>query len=148
MGVKLHPSVSQDLEHLGLKFQRLPVRFRGRGTQWCHREDSISKREVRTSRWLLPKPDVPVSQLLYKIAKKLQWLPHVFGELDGAIGNAPSRNMKSNIRDNGCQTGCICISASIPAAHLTYAYCKISTTATQEEGFDLVFVAHWVTTKN
>ena len=38
------------------------------------------------------KPEVPVSQLLYKIAKKFERLPHVFGvgKLDGTIDKAPS----------------------------------------------------------
>ena len=53
-GVKLPPSVSQDLRHLGMKFQRLPPCFRGRGTQWRYREGSIFKPEVRNSRWRLP----------------------------------------------------------------------------------------------
>ena len=34
------------------------------------------------------KPEVPISRLLYKIAKKFQRLPHVFGELSGAIRKA------------------------------------------------------------
>jgi hypothetical protein len=53
-GVKLPPSVSQDLRHLGMKFQRLPSCFRGRGTQWRYRKGSILKPEVRNSRWRLP----------------------------------------------------------------------------------------------
>ena len=38
------------------------------------------------------KPEVPVSQHLYKIAKKFERLPYVFGvrELSGAIGKSPS----------------------------------------------------------
>ena len=52
-GVKLPPSVSQDLRHLGKKFQRLFSCFRGRETQWRYREGSIIKPEVRNSRWWL-----------------------------------------------------------------------------------------------
>jgi hypothetical protein len=48
----------------------------------------ILKPETINSRWRLPKPDVPVSQLLYKIAKKFQLLSACFGgrKLNGAIG--------------------------------------------------------------
>jgi hypothetical protein len=40
----------------------------------------------------LPKPDLPVSQLLFKIAKKFQLLSACFGvrKLNGAIGKASS----------------------------------------------------------
>jgi hypothetical protein len=42
------------------------------------------------------KLEVPVSQLLYKIAKKFQWLPHVFGvgELSCDIEKAPFKIWK------------------------------------------------------
>jgi hypothetical protein len=63
------------------------------------------KPETKNSRRRLPKPDVPVSKLLYKIAKKFQRLPHVLGveELNGDIGKAPSRNQKSEIQDGGAK---------------------------------------------
>ena len=61
------------------------------------------------------KPEVIVSQLLYKIAKKFDRLPDVFGvgELSAAIKKAPSSNRKSEIQDGSCQTGSTCISAAI-----------------------------------
>jgi hypothetical protein len=60
------------------------------------------------------KLDVPVSQLLYKIEEKIQWLPACFGvgDLDDAIEKVPSPNRKSEIQDGGCQTRSTWISAS------------------------------------
>jgi hypothetical protein len=73
------------------------------------------KPETINLRWRLPKPDIPVYQLLFKIAKKFQLLSACFGvrTLNGAIGKAPSRNRKCEIQDGGCQTGSTCVSASI-----------------------------------
>jgi hypothetical protein len=70
--------VSQLLYKIAKKFQRLTPCFRGRATQWCYRKRSTSKSEVKNSRWRLPKPDVPLSQLLHKIAKKFQRLTPCF----------------------------------------------------------------------
>jgi hypothetical protein len=43
--------VSQLLYKIAKKFQRLSACFSGRASQWCYREDFVSKPEVRKSRW-------------------------------------------------------------------------------------------------
>jgi hypothetical protein len=61
--------VFQLLCKIAKKFQWLSAYFWGRASQWRYLEDSISKPEVRNS-IRGTEPQVPVSQLLYKIAKK------------------------------------------------------------------------------
>jgi hypothetical protein len=70
--------VSQLLYKIAKKFERLPPYFRGQGTQWPYPKGSILKPEVRKFKMAAAKPEVPISRLQYKIAKKFERLPICF----------------------------------------------------------------------
>jgi hypothetical protein len=84
--------VTQLLCKIAKKFQRLFAYFWGRESQWHYWLCSFLESEVRNSRWRLLKPDVPVTQLLCKIAKKFQRIAPCFQrrKLNGDIGYALS----------------------------------------------------------
>jgi hypothetical protein len=60
----------------------------------------ILKPETINSRWRLPKPDVPVSQLLYKIAKKFQLLSACFWGQETQWRYRESSILKPDVRNS------------------------------------------------
>jgi hypothetical protein len=68
----------------------------------------------RKSKMTAVKPELPLYQLLDKIATPFQRLPHTFGvqELNGNIEDTTRCKRKSGIKDGGHQTGSTCNSAS------------------------------------
>jgi hypothetical protein len=73
--------VSKLLYKIAKGFQRLNPCFRGRGTQWRYRgriDVVIGSEKFKMAAAIPDIPDVPVSQLIYKIAKKFQLLSACF----------------------------------------------------------------------
>jgi hypothetical protein len=77
------------------------------------------KPETINSRWRLLKPDVPVSQLVDKIAKKFQRYLHVFGfeEVNGAIGRLHLETGSQKLKTAAAKPG-------VPVSLLLYKIAK------------------------
>jgi hypothetical protein len=110
----LEVPVSKLLYKIAKKFQRLPACFWGRENSVALLVMLFHETGSEKFKMAAANQEVPVTQLLYKIAKKFRQLSACFRveEVSGAVGDSVT---KPEVRNSwrGHQTGSTCASASI-----------------------------------